>query len=363
MKFNLLVLTLCLSIGLAQAQDLLLQKDTKDLTWVYQQKSLQLEDPIGDRFLVVGLGEDVSFVKTVLQGKNGPFMAQRKLRIQNILERFPEYKPEEDTLNVVEEDYVTFNENHKPIRLEGHKAPFKSKNVALMMKQVIVDEYLENGIIPQRGEFHKWSEDSRVKSKVNLMKALTFSKLLVALSRGVTYQYLFTGKEEDLIKALIPEERNSVTLDKIFRMSYRLNNGDVYLTLLTIENVLARYWLHPKRDKLTTTTRLKDITNYYYKTDKFGSWYHLFGMMLYGYVYGGLRASIVGNIETLGSQLMSGFEDEKQENYINNRGGRIGGKLRKFINKEEYKNFKSDKKYLEESFYLDLTEDFTKRLK
>jgi hypothetical protein len=84
--------------------------------------------------------------------------------------------------------------------------------------------------------------------------------------------------------------------------------------------------------------------------------------MLFGYAEGGFKAKVIGNIETLGSQVMGRFADEKQETYINSRGGPIGGRLRKFIKKNQFKTFELDKKYIEEDFYMDLNEDFSKRL-
>lgn len=120
--------------------------------------------------------------------------------------------------------------------------------------------------------------------------------------------------------------------------------------------------LTPQRRKRALTTKLKDITNYNYRTDKFGSWYHLFGIMLYGYAEGGFKATVIGTVETWGSHIMGGFQDEKQENYINSRGGRVGNRLKKFVENEEYKKFEMNSKYLEESFYLELDEDFSKRI-
>lgn len=85
--------------------------------------------------------------------------------------------------------------------------------------------------------------------------------------------------------------------------------------------------------------------------------------MLFGYVEGGFKAKVIGNIETMGSQIMGRFLDEKQEIYINSRGGPIGGRIRKFIKKNKYKTFELNKKFIEEDFYMDLEEDFSERIK
>ena len=84
--------------------------------------------------------------------------------------------------------------------------------------------------------------------------------------------------------------------------------------------------------------------------------------MLYGYAEGGFKSTLVGTVESWGSLLMGGFQDEKQENFINKRGGKVGNRLKNFIRKGEFRNFQLDSKYLQESFYLQLDEDFSKRL-
>jgi hypothetical protein len=189
------------------------------------------------------------------------------------------------------------------------------------------------------------------------------SKLLVAISRGATSSYMVTGTEENLKDYILSRPEESINLEEMFRASYRINQGDVYLALLTIENVLSRFWLSSGRSKRAIMTRLKDITNFNYRTDKFGSWYHLFGIMLYGLAEGGFKSRIVGNLETAGSQIMSRFKDEKQETYINARGGPVGARIRRFIKKRQYETFKLDNQYLKEDFYMDLDEDFERRLK
>ena len=110
----------------------------------------------------------------------------------------------------------------------------------------------------------------------------------------------------DLYNWMVAQTEGSLELVDVFRKSYRLNNGDIYKTLMTIENVLAHQWHNPKRESLTINSRLKPITSgHEYGEDKFGTWYHLFEIMLYGYVEGGVRAHIIGRVEALGSKMLS----------------------------------------------------------
>jgi hypothetical protein len=351
-----LILIVCFQ---AFAQD----EDEKYLGFIYQQQSPQVDDPKGDLLLLQTANQIPKFIKASLKGKTAELLKDRDERLQRLTEKYPEFKPAEEKTNKVVEDYVTHNPDHVAIELEGHQAPFKVKNMANMMKQVISEEYQQKGTVPQEGTIHKWSESSKKEMKKQFPVFARLPKLLVALSRGSTSSYMVTGTENSLSEYILSRPVNSINMEEMFRASYRINKGDVYLTLLTVENVLSRYWLTPGREKRAITTRLKDITNYNYKTDKFGSWYHLFGIMLYGYAHGSLGAKIVGKLETLGSHVMDKFKnDEKQEDIINAKGGSVGARLRRFVKHEDYKDFKSDPSLAEEACYMNLNEDFSDRL-
>lgn len=339
------------------------QEDEKFLGFIYQQQAPLLDDPKGDELLLQTANQIPKFVKASLKGQTKELLKDREARVKRLMEKYPEYKTTEEKTNLIIEDYVTHNPDHIAIELEGHKAPFKIKNMANMMKEVMVQEYQQKGTVPQEGKIHEWSESTRKELRKKYPVFARMPKLLVALSRGSTSSYMVTGTEESLTEYILNRPMNSINIEEMFRASYRINNGDVYQTLLTIENVLSRYWLTPGREKRAITTRLKDITNFNYKTDKFGSWYHLFGIMLYGYAHGSLGARIVGNLESLGSRAMNKFKvDERQEDMINNRGGPVGARLRRFVKNGEYKEFKSDPSLTEEACYMDLDEDFSKRL-
>lgn len=357
--FFAFLLTLSLS---SRAQDLNLEEN-KYLGYIYQQQGYQLHDPQGDILLLWTAHQIPQFVMSNLKGEQAELLKMRQEKIEELLIKYPQYRPQPETKNLIVENYITFNPDQVAIELEGHEAPFKIRNMALMIKQVIAEEYQLNGLKPQLGEVHKWSPEVLPQLRKKFVLFSRMSKLLVALSRGGTSSYMVTGTEDALKDYILSRPEESINLEEMFRASYRINQGDVYLTLLTIENVLSRFWLSSGRSKRAITTRLKDITNFNYRTDKFGSWYHLFGIMLFGYAEGGFKSRVVGNLETAGSQIMSRFKDERQETYINSRGGPIGARIRRFIKKGKFESFQLDKKYLEEDFYMDLDEDFTRRLK
>jgi hypothetical protein len=60
---------------------------------------------------------------------------------------------------------------------------------------------------------------------------------------------------------------------------------------------------------------------------------------------------------------MTGFAKDSQENKINIIGGKVGASLKNFILKKEYLSFEQNTEYLQEDFYMDLDEDFSKQLK
>ncbi len=253
--------------------------------------------------------------------------------------------------------------HNSTIQLEGRVNPFRKKEMLKMMMQIIKEEQA-GGLEPKFGEPHTWSPEfiKYCKDKGELIP-LGFTKLLTALASGVTSRHFKTGTEELLINDILARRDGSATLDQVFRASYRINGGDVYLAILTIENILSDNWRHPQRDKLAVTRKLANICNFYQdRGDKYGAWYHFHGIMLYGYVRGGFRAALVGGIETAGSHILSGGVDEQQEDAVNSMGGKIGAKLAKVVREKLYSAFSADKNYCDPEIYLNLHEDFRDRL-
>lgn len=248
------------------------------------------------------------------------------------------------------------------MQIEGRENPFRKDEMLKMMKQIIVEE-AAGGIQPKYGEPHEWSPEFTRYCRENVeMLPLNLTKLLTALSAGVTSRHFKTGMEVSLINYILSREKASVTIDQLFRASYRLNGGDVYLTILSIENILSDNWRHPRRDQLAVTRKLANISNFYNgKGDKYGAWYHFHGIMLYGYVYGGFRAALISGTESVGSHVLSG-DSEPQEDHINSVGGEIGARLAEIVNEKEYLGFLPDRNYCDPDVYLDLGEDFRDRL-
>jgi hypothetical protein len=297
---------------------------------------------------------------------NAPIYNEENPVIEDIIEENP--LPTEDDIMALdipeaEKERLIIQIRNSKIMIEGRVNPLRVKQILKMYTQIMYEENL-NGIKPKYGAPHSWSpEFIRYCNDKGETIPLVFSKLLMSLASGVTSRHMYTGKEDALRNYILSQEDESVTLDQIFRQSYILNDGDVYLSILTPLNILSDAWRHPDRNKLAVTRKLSVITNFYNgKGDKFGSWYHLHGIMLYGYVKGGFKATVVGHIESIGSHIL-GEGDEQQEDHVNGKGGRIGAKIAKIVKKEKYLEFDAQGvNYCDPEVYLNLTEDYRDRI-
>lgn len=162
---------------------------------------------------------------------------------------------------------------------------------------IIREAEKENHIFFYEGITHEWSGVFQA----NYFHPLEpdpldvgYPKLLMALTFGVSSRFMITEKELPLLKKILQQPLNSISLEWMFRESYLLNQGSVYNTLLTIENVLSRFYTHPDRESLPVTRRLiaidklVEIPGWNNKdnglgNDKFGTWYHFWGLVLYGF--------------------------------------------------------------------------------
>ena len=203
------------------------------------------------------------------------------------------------------------------------------------------------------GEEHKWSPEAqkylyygfwdRLKDFVTgeykefPAPLLLRSKFFLLLACGYTNRYMVTGKEGDLEKKLMSYPDGSVQIHDVFRESYLLNKGDIYLTLLTAENSLAKNPYKKNRDEDPLQKKLSYIRNDSKPLgDKYGGWYHFFGAALYGLLRAGFTSKSVVLTEALGSIFLEG--PDRQETCINVAGADFGNKLKKMIKLEDWKN-------------------------
>ena len=207
-------------------------------------------------------------------------------------------------------------------------------------------------ITPTMGEEHDWSPDAKKylfygfwqrlgrhifgKQKEFPCPIFLRSKLFLCLACGWTSRYLVTGQEKALTERIMKYPDRRVQIHHMFAESYKLNKGNVYLTFLTCENVLAGDPYREDRENDPLQKKLayirhdsKDIG------DNYGAWYHFFGISLYGLLRAGAVSRSVAEIESIGSFFMEGAD--KQEDYINRYGAIFGKKFKKMMKKETWK--------------------------
>jgi hypothetical protein len=245
--------------------------------------------------------------------------------------------------------------------IESKVNPIKRKNFPEMFRSIMC----RSGIKPKLGEPHTWNPDF-LKGRMNP----PFSKLLVALANGDTRRIMPTGFEDKLSDWILKKETRSLSIHEMFEKSYELCDGNIYEAFLTIENVLSEnfYLGGPNREKLTISTKLEKIINHTGgEFDLFGPWYHLFGMMLYGFADGsGFKATLMGKVE-MGTALFYDEYNDKQESYMI-AGGSIGAKLKKQVKRikteKDFKKFcEGASQKIESDDYLNLNDKLPKKIK
>jgi hypothetical protein len=207
-------------------------------------------------------------------------------------------------------------------------------------------------ITPCIGKEHTWSPAARKYMHFGFMRRLgTFlkgegefpapllgrSKLFLTLACGFTSRFLRTGKEEELESRLMAYPDKSVRMDDMLRESYLLNGGDLYLTLLTGENLFSRDIYTKDRAQLPLQKKLQYIRNDSSpEGDNFGAWYHFLGTALFALKRSKLAAKSVALVEAAGSLFLEG--PDRQETLMNLRGADFGHTLKKMVQHKSWMN-------------------------
>ncbi len=304
-------------------------KMTADELSKYRQPKLQYVDPIADvaMFRLTRKAEKAIFRVLVGLDKYSDYVS---LEIDDQCSVVPLECQE----NSFKKYQAELNKKKKSPLIASEDQPFNVDDFAFRLLVIIAEES-NKGIKPTLGMTHEWSGVFLSEYHDLFHEELEFPKLLHALAIGVTHRYMRTGQEENLIQKIVAQPENSLTLEWIFRLSYQLNRGDVYLTLLTVENVLGRHYTVPQREILPVTRRLQSfVKGEGNDLDKFGTWYHLFGVILYGYYVGdqpsALQATTVAQIETLGANII-GSKRNAQKEWVNLLGAQTGARLKKSL--------------------------------
>ncbi len=293
----------------------------------YQQTELQFDDPIGDAFLMKKLDQmPVNLIKALLPGGH-----------------YPQAEADEKR----QKDWIDANGNVIPFEI-GKIVPIDVDRLINKMRDIM---YRLPEIKPVIGEEHKWSSEAqkqmftsyfarvgrllRGREKYVPMPVMFQSKLFLLLGCGWTSRYAATGQEAALEAKVMAYPDRGVQIHDLFRESYILNKGNMYLTLLTAENVLAGNPYRVDRGEAPLQKKLAYLReDSLPRGDNYGAWYHFFGIGMYGLVRPALVVRAVAEIESMGSLFLEG--KDKQEDYINRYGAIWGRKVEKMMREKTY---------------------------
>lgn len=207
-------------------------------------------------------------------------------------------------------------------------------------------------VTPVAGKEHEWSPEAKKYLRYGFWHRLhrhaeyqqqnfpvplfMRSKLLLCLACGWTSQYCVTGQEAALQERIMRYPDRSVQIDQVFEESYLLNSGNIYLTLLTCENVLAGQPHRREREEDPLQKKLAYIRHDSKEMgDNYGAWYHFFGTALYGFLRPEFVSTFVADVECIGSLFYEG--PDRQETFMNHYGALFGDLLKKMIRKGSWR--------------------------
>lgn len=295
----------------------------------YQQEGLQLVDPKGDAFLMRKLDQVPMKLIQALVKSSYP---QAEIQKEKELKALEENKKEEAGYKI------------------GRTVPIDVDRLVNKMHEIINDYY--PNIVPTLGEEHKWSPEAKryllygfwhrfgrhvFRKQKEFPSPLFFrSKLFLLLACGWTSRYAVTGTEEALKQRIMLYPDGKMQLHHMFLESYVLNRGNLYLTFLTAENVLAGDPYRVDRENDPVQKKLAYLRHDSVQMgDNYGAWYHFFGISMYALMRSGVTARAVAEVESVGSLFLEG--KDKQEDYINRYGAIFGRKFKKMLKSNDWR--------------------------
>lgn len=294
----------------------------------YQQPAFALEDQKGDAHLIRKLDQVPMKLLQALVKSSYP---------QAEIEKEKELKALEEAQEKALKDGAGYK--------IGKSVPIDVDRLVNKCREIILNYY--PNIVPTLGEEHQWSPEAKryltygfwhrlgrhVFRKQREFPSPLFlrSKMFLLLACGWTSRYAVTGQEKALSERIMMYPDGKVQLHHMFMESYVLNRGNIYLTMLTAENVLAGDPYRVDRENDPIQKKLAYIRHDTVQMgDNYGAWYHFFGIGMYSIIRTGLVSRSVAEIESIGSLFLEG--KDKQEDYINRYGAIFGKKFKKMFN-------------------------------
>lgn len=270
----------------------------------YAQEKLMLVDSEGDRLLLQLFWDtcETGLKKCLLRKNIAP--QETQLRLPRFLQENP----------ILSDTPVRTVDNSRVRPL------FDAQATVSNLKKIIRNEQAR-GLHASFGRIHTWSAG----------RTSGLSKIIMALATASSSRFLYVGHEEELIEWIKKRPDNSVSIEDLFHKSYILNGGNVYLTLLTIENVLSDATFEENRENTAVNRKLADL--YAGSPNKFGDWYHMFGTMLAGYV--GEPARLIAKLYGIYRRISRGGAAEKATMAADKVGADMGVELRGLVSEKD----------------------------
>lgn len=270
----------------------------------YAQEKLMLKDRKGDRLLLQLFWDtcETGLKKCLLRKNIAP--QETQLRLPRFLQENP----------ILSDTPVRTVDNSRVRPL------FDAQATVSNLKKIIRNEQAR-GLHASFGRIHTWSAG----------RTSGLSKIIMALATASSSRFLYVGHEEELIEWIKKRPDNSVSIEALFHKSYILNGGNVYLTLLTIENILSDATFEENRENTAVNRKLADL--YAGSPNKFGDWYHMFGTMLAGYV--GEPARLIAKLYGIYRRISRGGAAEKATMAADKVGADMGVKLRGLVSEKD----------------------------
>lgn len=270
----------------------------------YAQEKLMLVDSEGDRLLLQLFWDtcETGLKKCLLRKNIAP--QETQLRMPRFLQENP----------ILSDTPVRTVDNSRVRPL------FDAQATVSNLKKIIRNEQAR-GLHASFGRIHTWSAG----------RTSGLSKIIMALATASSSRFLYVGHEEELIEWIKKRPDNSVSIEALFHKSYILNGGNVYLTLLTIENVLSDATFEENRENTAVNRKLADL--YAGSPNKFGDWYHMFGTMLAGYV--GEPARLIAKLYGIYRRISRGGAAEKATMAADKVGADMGVELRGLVSEKD----------------------------
>lgn len=315
MKLALLFLLALTAKGASAITPTQLGLKHPELAYVYQQPHALSEDILGDLLLASSLKTASQGIFYILAGKRGEFYTRPYLEAYRLAELYPGIS----RLN----SQVPFPLKHLPPANNFYT--LEIKRIEAAFKRIMQEQKVS------RGSFPNWSQRFQEKYQTKLLGKNYPSKLLVCLIRGVCARFMLTGDERKLEAWSLKRKDQSITPEIFFKKALEFSQGDVTQALLTCNNTLSWYSKAPERHLTPLQAKLRPFESLdgHASEDKFGEWYHFFGLMTYGFVKGPTKASAIGVVETIGGRIMGQLNPEVIEESVNDIAPKIGASLSK----------------------------------